>query len=81
VVFLRQLVARRADLERVRAGEHRGRRIVRAVVLQLCEPDILSLPEDVGENVVGEVFHVEYALGTVRHRAPCFPCDVFVQAV
>ena len=42
VIFFRQLVARRADLECVRAREHRRRDIVGAVVLQLVEPDVAA---------------------------------------
>ena len=63
-----ELIARRADLIGVRRRQDRRRDFVRALVLKPVEPHIRPGAQDVGINLVREVFDVEHALIVDGHR-------------
>ena len=73
VIFLRQLVARRAGLVGMRGGEDRGCDIVRAVVPELVEADVGALLDDLGEYRVGRTVDKEHALAAVGHERESLP--------
>src|SRR6266576_4170288 len=73
MIFLCQFVARRADLIGMRARKNWRRIIVGTVVLELVEPDVGALLQDLGENAVGGTIDKEHTLGAIGHmRNPLF---------
>src|ERR1700736_1834555 len=65
----RQLIARGADLVGMRRGQNRRRYFLGALVLERVEPHVGPRPQNVGIDLVGEVFDVEHALVVDGHRA------------
>jgi hypothetical protein len=63
----RDLVACRADLVDLGGRDDRADDVVRAVVLKPVEPHIAAAAEDFRIDRVGEVLHVEDALGVDGH--------------
>src|SRR5581483_5414181 len=56
-----ELVARRPDLEGVGGGQHRGDCVLRAVVLELVQPEVGPRRQQLGEDAVRERLDVEDA--------------------
>ena len=66
-----ELVACGADLVGVRGRGDRRRDLVRGVILELVEPDLGSLRDDVEIAGMREVAHIEHALDVVLHCSGC----------
>ena len=64
---LRQLVARGADLIGMRRGQDRRGDVIGAFVFEPVEPHVGRRAEDVGIDLVGEIFDVEHALAVDGH--------------
>ena len=64
----RELIARRPDLIGVRGGKDRRRNVLGALVFEPVEPHVGPRLEDVGIDLVGEIFDVEHALVVDGHR-------------
>ena len=62
-----QFIARRADLIGMRRGQDRRRDLIGAFVLEPVEPHVGPRPQDVGIDLVRQIFDVEHALVVDGH--------------
>src|SRR5260370_15706308 len=62
-----EFIARGADLIGMRCGEDRRRNFLGAFVFEPVEPHIGPCPQDVGIDLVRQIFDVEHALVVYGH--------------
>ena len=65
----REFIPRGADLVDMRRGQDRCRDLIRTLVLEPVEPHIGARLQDVGIDLMGEIFDVEDALVVDGHRS------------
>ena len=63
----REFVARRADLIGVRRGQNRRGDLLGAFILEPVQPHVGPRPQDVGINLMRQIFDVEHALAVDGH--------------